>query len=192
MKKLGRFSWGVIAATLISVGTFGVADAQVGSPPVPRASGDAASQRPLTPAEQLTQAEAVLNRMESARQGVHRQLEAARNARDVVKVLCLNDKLTQIDVASRSAQDRRTALSQAAGRQDRELATHEFLILSALRLRVEQLSAEANQCVGVDTYYFGESRITTSIDPSIPEQDTALYPESPLIGYIPSCASCIY
>jgi hypothetical protein len=39
----------------------------------------------------------------------------------VVKSLCLSDKLSQIDVATRSARDRQTALQAAAQRNDAEL-----------------------------------------------------------------------
>ena len=86
--------------------------------------------------------------MEQASGNVRRQLEAARAARDVVKTLCLNDKLSQIDVATRSAKDRRQSLQLAIGRNDSELGNHEFTILTVLRQRTEQLTAEANQCIG--------------------------------------------
>ena len=48
-------------------------------------------------------------------------LEESRQKRDVVKTLCLNDKLSQHDVAVRSARDRKTALQDAVRRGDREL-----------------------------------------------------------------------
>ncbi|MEZ4306994.1 MAG: hypothetical protein R3F14_02955 [Polyangiaceae bacterium] len=52
-----------------------------------------ARQVTLSPAEQVAQAEGFVARMESTRNSVRRQLETARTQRDVVKVLCLNDKL---------------------------------------------------------------------------------------------------
>ena len=75
-------------------------------------------QQQLTPQQQIVEADSQIARMEQASGNVRRQLEAARQARDVVKTLCLNDKLNQIDVATRSARDRRTSLDQAAQRQD--------------------------------------------------------------------------
>src|SRR5436190_15645895 len=128
----------------------GVASAQ--AQPAPQQPTDASAglsrQVNLTPAEQLTQADASLVRMESSRTTVRRQLEQARAQRDVVKTLCLNDKLNQIDVGIRSARERRQALDVAAGRKDTDLASHEFTIMSVLRQRVDQLTAEANQCIG--------------------------------------------
>src|SRR5215218_6679625 len=114
----------------------GVASAQATgqpAPPAPDASGGLSRQVNLTPAEQLAQSESFLSRMEASRATVRRQLEQARAQRDVVKTLCLNDKLNQIDVAIRSARERRQALELAAGRKDADLANHEFTILTVLR-----------------------------------------------------------
>ena len=54
--------------------------------------------------------------MEQARSNVRRMLMEAREQRDVVKTLCLNDKLTQLNVAISSAQERRDALAAAVKR----------------------------------------------------------------------------
>ena len=88
--------------------------------------------------------------MSQAAATVRRQLDTARQARDVVKSLCLSDKLSQIDVAARSARDRQAALQASAQRNDLELSNHEFTMLTVLRQRSEQLTAEANQCLGED------------------------------------------
>src|SRR5688572_8378017 len=105
----------------------------------------------LTPQEQLAEANKHQSRMDGAAAGVRKMLEEARRQRDVVKTLCLNDKLSQIDVANRSARDRRQQLQAAVNRNDAELANHEFTILTVVRQRVEQLVAEANQCIGEES-----------------------------------------
>ena len=76
------------------------------------------ARRPCRPQEQLTQADNDLARMEQSRSNVRRQLMEAREQRDVVKTLCLNDKLTQLNVAITSAQERRDALAAAVKRGD--------------------------------------------------------------------------
>src|SRR5271155_1200348 len=126
----------------------GIAAAQAQGAPavVPDATAGLTRQVNLTPAEELAQSEAFLTRMDASRTGVRRQLETARAQRDVVKTLCLNDKLNQLDVAIRSARERRQSLDAAAHRSDGDLANHEFTILRVLRDRSDQLTAEANQC----------------------------------------------
>jgi hypothetical protein len=145
----------------------------------------------LSPQEELTQAEVAVSRMEQAATTVRHQLEAARIARDVVKTLCLNDKLSQIDVATRSARDRQASLQSAVQRSDVEMGNHEFTVLTVLRQRAEQLSAEANQCIGEEVAFVGQTQVTMSYDQSLPS-DTTLYPSTDptLISAPPACVSC--
>lgn len=144
----------------------------------------------LSPEEQLKAADSVLGRIDTASNTVRKQLEQARAQRDVVKSLCLNDKLTQIDVAARSGKDRREALRQAVARQDVELAAHEYTIMMVLKDRVDQLMAEANQCIGEEAGFVGETRVSMTVDPNIPRDEPAQYPENPIISVPPTCASC--
>jgi hypothetical protein len=149
-------------------------------------------QQQLTPQQQLVEADTQISRMEQASGNVRRQLETARAARDVVKTLCLNDKLSQIDVATRSAKDRRQSLQLAIGRSDAELGNHEFTILTVLRQRVEQLTAEANQCIGEEATLIGESKITTTVDPTLPSDDDTIsvLTDNNTFTNPPSCTSC--
>lgn len=192
MRHAKRWVWGLVAGAFVCAG-YGIADAQTAAAPPARPDTSVGMQRQvqLSPQEELTQADAFLARMDAAATSVRHQLEGARSARDVVKTLCLNDKLNQIDVAIRSARDRRGALEQAAARRDSDLSNHEFTILTVLRQRVEQLTAEANQCIGVDAYYVGDSKVTTTIDPNITQQDPSAYPDNPIVSAPPICASCV-
>lgn len=146
----------------------------------------------LTPQEQLVESEKHLGRMEQAARGVRKMLEEARKQRDVVKTLCLNDKLSQIDVAIRSARDRRQQLQAAVTRNDAELANHEFTILTVLRQRVEQVVAEANQCIGEEAAFVGDTRVTTTVDPTIPPDQTPYPPSTDpvVVAGPPQCTSC--
>lgn len=164
-----------------------------GSQPTTNADGQVGFQRKtsLTPQEQLTESGKHLTRMEGAAGGVRKMLEEARRQRDVVKTLCLNDKLSQIDVAIRSARDRKTQLQAAASRNDAELTNHEFTILTVLRQRSEQLVAEANQCIGEESAFVGDTKTTVQIDPQIPPDETPYPPTDPtLVIGPPQCTSC--
>jgi len=171
---------------------YGAADAQTTKAnPGSETSVGLQRQVNLTPQEQLAQADTFIARMGVTGSNIRRMLEQARAQRDVVKTLCLNDKLNQVDVATRSAQDRRGQLEQAALRKDADLANHEFTILTVLRQRVEQLGAEANQCIGEEAVMFGETKVVTTILPGQPTEDVTSYPENPIIATPPVCASCI-
>jgi hypothetical protein len=188
--RLRKTGW-VATASLVIVGGFGVAAAQTAQPPAPAAPAEAGAQRDvaLTPDQMLAEAEKNLPEMERAATVVRRQLEQAREARDVVKVLCLNDKLNQIDVAVRSARDRLTTLRGAVGRKDQDRSKHEFTVIQVLRDRVRALLAEANQCIGEETGFVGESRVTVDIDPGIPPDDPSGYPSDPFVTDPPVVSS---
>ena len=171
------------------------------SPAAAPASGGADAQvgfqrkTQLSPQEELAEADKHLARMDQAGRAVRKQLETARAQRDVVKALCLDDKLSQIDVAGRSAKDRKSSLSAAVQRNDGELANHEYTILTVLRQRTEQLTAEANQCIGEEAAYLGETKVSTQIDPTIAPESAPYPPIAPSgdfgsLSNPPVCTSC--
>jgi len=188
MRLSSKFKWvaAVAAVAALTVPALAQTDAAGG--------GQVAfqKQQQLSPQQQLAEADSQISRMEQAASNVRRQLEAARGARDVVKTLCLNDKLSQIDVATRSAKDRRQSLQLAVSRNDGELGNHEFTIMTVLRQRSEQLTAEANQCIGEEATLIGEAKVTTTVDPTLPPDDETQYepPNPNIIVLPPDCSSC--
>lgn len=110
--------------------------------------------------------------IEDASRDIGQQLQGARRERDVVRVLCLGDKLGQVDVALRSARTRMEALGIALGRQDADRAQHESIVLEVLADRVRDLVGESSQCVGEETGFIGDAKITVSINPNLPDDDS--------------------
>jgi hypothetical protein len=192
MRRQRILGFTAVTAFALLIG-HGIAAAQAQGTPPADATAALSRQVNLSPAEELSQSEAFITRMDSSRTGVRRQLETARAQRDVVKTLCLNDKLNQLDVAIRSARERRQSLEAAVQRSDADLANHEFTILSVLRQRSDQLSAEANQCIGQEAGFVGDSAVTAQIEPGIPPDPGKFEPPPP--GEVgvpepPSCMSC--
>ena len=177
MRLRSSLRW--VAVTAFVMGVAGSATAQSGSA---AASGSATGQvgferhPQLSVQDEVAQSSLILSRLDQGSGAVRRQLENARAARDVVKTLCLNDKLSQIDVATRSARDRQTALQAAAQRNDTDLANHEFTILTVLGQRGQELVSEANQCLGEEVAFVGQTQVVTQVDPDIPGEDTTAYP----------------
>ena len=68
----------------------------------------------LSTQEQVAYGELLMQRIEGVAASIGKQLRVTREGRDVVKSLCLNDKLNQVDVAKRTAKDRQAALKAAA------------------------------------------------------------------------------
>lgn len=145
----------------------------------------------LSPQERVLRGKAFVATIERSSQSILRQLQTARKDRDVVRVLCLSDKLNQLDVASRSAQDRYVALKTAAERGDADRARHEYTVLEVLNDRVRVLVNESNQCVGEETGFVGEAEVSVSIDPNLPEPDTGFGTDPYALPPLPNISSPI-
>jgi len=125
----------------------------------------------LSPEQQLHNAKQFMTKMEQGSVQVRTMLEQAQAARDVVKAMCLKDKLMQIEVAKRSGRDRVLTLQSAVDAKDKDRSRHEFMIMHVLRDRVEQLVKEANQCIGEELGFVGESRVSLQVSPDIPDNN---------------------
>jgi hypothetical protein len=147
------------------------------------------NEKNISAVQQVTQAKNFIGKMNSSRFAIQKQLESSRSSRDIVKTLCLNDKLNQIDVAVRSAQERKIELQTAADRGEAELISHNFTILSVLSQRVEQFYSEGLRCISQDGGFIGEVSIKTSVDPAIPAATTAII-DNNIIVQPPTCSSC--
>lgn len=175
-----------IGITTFVLAVTGSATAQpAGGGPSPDAQVGFQRRVQLSPQDELHEADAALSRMESSSSTVRHQLEQARMARDVVKTLCLNDKLSQIDVTTRSARDRYAALQSAVQRGDVEGANHHFSILTAHRQHAEQVTAEANQCIGEEIAFVGQTQVTAQVEENLPGDESLQYGEPTVIGTPP-------
>jgi len=161
-------------AAIILLGGFGLAAAPSDAAPAASGAADevAPAASPLSMQQMLAEVTGFVPGMEEGAARVSHQVEQARAARDVIKLLCLRDKLRQIDVAVASARDRAEALRVATGRNDRELAAHEYLVLTVLRDHVAAMVAEANQCIGEEEGFIGDTAVTMQVDPDIPDEST--------------------
>jgi hypothetical protein len=81
------------------------------------------------------------------------------------------------------------ALEAAAGKNDADRAKHEFTIIQVLKDRSAALVSEANQCIGEEAGFIGETTITVTVDPSIPGTDTSNFPSDPLVSQPPTLSS---
>lgn len=179
----------MVFVVLGAMATIGLANAQN----TPRSDGEAEVRTgrvaQLSGADQLREANAVVEAMNTQRRQVSDMLDRARQERDIIKVNCLNDKLTQIDVTLRSAREHQELLQTAVSINNDGQRNHEFQLMTIFRQRAGALEAEARECIGEDTGTFDrDTRNTISIDPNIAEQDTTtltpdmLTPDRPLVN----------
>ena len=131
-----------------------------------------------SPQQMAIEGRAHINQMEVERKEVEKTLSKAREERDVVKVLCLEDKLAQMESAQSAAGERWATLTEAVGANDIEYAVHAYTILVILKDWVSQLAEEAKQCIGVEAGFAGDSLIRLET-PILPDPEGAIDPAPP-------------
>jgi hypothetical protein len=89
-----------------------------------------------------------LIRMREVLKDVLTKLEEARNTKDVVKLNCVNEKLTQIKGLLRISEQADVSLQESVAKKESATAEHEFTKVGIARQKVDQLRAEAEECIG--------------------------------------------
>jgi hypothetical protein len=183
-------TWAWVSLCLLLAGAGGLAYAQTsgddtGDDGSETASTGVTRRADLTPEEQLAEAERIQTNAQSLSQRVMSMLDEARREGDVVRVTCLDDKLTQINAHSRTLGDRIESLQEATTTSDGDRRNHEFTVISVLGQNFSQLERDANECIGQSMFETGTTRVVTEIDPNAPTDDPSLVPQIDTSGYIP-------
>ena len=138
------------------------------------------------PEKVKTSADSV-GRMRSALKDVLQKLEEARNSKDVVKLNCVNEKLTQIKGLLRISEQSDVALQEAVARKETGTAEHEFTKVTIARSKVDQLRAEAEQCIGQLAFQTDENlSVEVDIPDGLPLGDPTQMPTPPSIDTRPA------
>lgn len=105
--------------------------------------------------EKLEAAAASIARMKAALKQVLGRAEQARNEKDVVKLNCVNEKLTQIKALIKVAEQADIALHESIATKDNGGAA-EFSKIAIARTKIDGLRADSEQCVGQLAYMVDE------------------------------------
>lgn len=112
--------------------------------------------------QKLEKADEALTRMKAVLKQVLGRLEDARNERDVVKLNCVNEKLTQIKGLLKVSEQADIALQEAAAKHD-EGTESEFSKIAIAKVKVDQLHNEAEECIGQLAFIVDE-RTTVEVE----------------------------
>src|SRR5206468_4114317 len=94
------------------------------------AAGDFDQASNVSDGEKVRRSNDAVTRMRSVLKDVLGKLEEARNTRDVVKLNCVNEKLTQIKGLLRISEQSDVAMQEAIAKSEKPSADHEFTKVS--------------------------------------------------------------
>ncbi len=137
--------------------------APAGTAPAVRTPPASAAGRSVD-SEKLEAAADNIARMKAALKLVLGRAEQARNEKDVVKLNCVNEKLTQVKALIKVAEQADIALHESLRTQDAGEA--EFSKVAIARTKVDRLRRDAEQCIGQLAYMVDEKTTVEVEQPS--------------------------
>jgi len=151
--------------TLLAASTV-LAQASPGAPPAaaPPAPQEKASDVPDS--QKINRSAAAVTQMRNTLKVVLAKLEEARNTKDVVKLNCVNEKLTQVKGLLRISEQSDVALQEAVAKKDEATADHEYTKVTIAQTKVETLRSEAEQCIGQLAFRTDENMSVEVLVPS--------------------------
>lgn len=105
-----------------------------------------------------------LRAMKATLKSATERLAEARNAKDLLQLNCVNEKLGAIRGLVTIAEDASKSHSEAAGRGDKELTKHELSKILLAGKRVTELRLEVEGCVGEMSRYTGNTDVVVATD----------------------------
>lgn len=83
--------------------------------------------------------------------------QIARQAKDVIKLNCVNEKLTAVKGLLKMSEQADVAMQEALARRDEETSRDEYDKITIARGKVDQLLSESEACVGELSVYTGDT-----------------------------------
>lgn len=142
-------------------------------PPASAPTNDLESAASVPDAEKVRRSAEALSRMRDVLKDVLTKLEEARNTKDVVKLNCVNEKLTQIKGLLRISEQADVAMQEAIAKAEKQAAEHEYTKVTIARQKVDQLRAEAEECIGQLAFRTDENMVVEVEEPEgLPDDPT--------------------
>ena len=161
--------WLLLAAALAVAQAPAQGPARSGGPP---ALPEAEKASDVPNPEKLSRSTQALGAMREVLRDTLGKLEEARRTKDVVKLNCVNEKLTQIKGLLRISEQADVALQEAVARQEKTSAEHEYTKVVIARQKVAQLRNEVEECIGQLAFRTDENlTVEVEVPKDLPEGD---------------------
>jgi hypothetical protein len=125
----------------------------------------------LSPGQTLKEARNYKLKMQDTKTRIDKLLSKARDKKDVIMIVCVEDKSVRVKGHIAVADQAMSTLDTAVQRSDDGVRQHEFMRITILFQKVVVLGTEAENCIGEDVSYVGDTKVEQEVDPSIPADD---------------------
>ena len=176
MRRLSKrfYVVGAVAAVVVS-SVLGDVSAQKSTPATEDTGygrgGDTVGEEKMTREQKVAWVEEQVAAAQHIYQRVESMLAQAKKEKDSIKISCLQDKLTQLDVNLQGIEERRMLFEDALASGDAGDADQQFTILGIYVSRVQSLMAEAENCIGEGDVVIGDADTLLTIDDDVTDED---------------------
>jgi len=121
----------------------------------------------ISGAEMLAQGREYRQQIESITMQIQAQAAQAKGDKDVIRLNCLLDKLTQVKVNGNMMDQALQTLQECVSRRDEGAGLHEYTRITIINQKVQVLRTEADACVGAETNYVGPTKVVVETPPGM-------------------------
>ena len=126
-------------------------------------------------AEKIRRSGEAVGRMREVLKDSLKKLQDARSSNDVVKLNCVNEKLTQIKGLLRVSEQADVALQEAVARRETTTTDKEFSKVTLAGQKVDLLRTEVESCIGQLAFRTDDQQVIELTEPSyLPTWDPAV------------------
>jgi hypothetical protein len=118
--------------------------------------------------ERLTKAAELIAQTRAGLKVALSMLEEARSGKDMLKLNCVNEKLTNIKGLVRISEQAEISLQEVMVKREEQAAEHEYQKILIASQKVQQLKAEAEGCVGMLAFETGPTEIVVEEPSDLP------------------------
>jgi len=134
--------------------------------------------------EMLSQGREYRRDINSITMQIQVQSEQAKADKDVIRLNCLLDKLTQVKVNGNIMDQALQSLQESVSRHDESAQLHEYTRITIINQKAQVLRAEADACVGAETNYVGPTKVVVESPPGLTATIDQPAPAAPPITII--------
>lgn len=126
-----------------------------------------AQPQPLNDREKTAYAEETIRELQRGVERIMKDAEAAKKERDILKLNCLNEKLSDLRSILKIAETAAAQMEQAISKAQDEATEHEFQRIFISRKQGADLIIEASACTGEGILQSGEGQTSVTVSTDI-------------------------
>lgn len=129
----------------------------------------------VPPEKMVSEANKSLEEMRAALSRAMDVLAKARESKDVIRLNCVNEKLTPMKGILKIAEDALIGLQENIATGNVEAASYEYSKIRISHEKVSTLMVQAVNCIGAEATYTGDTEVDLDVNPDVTGADDPYY-----------------